>query len=367
MRKNEAIWIESRTRWQINVQSDGERRTFTDTTPGKKGKVLCEKKADKWFEEKLTDENTRVEVLLDRYEESVKKATSTTHYNQYKSHIKMWIRPKIGLKKIGKLTNADLQDVIDSAYSKGKLSEKSLKNIRACLMSFMNYCLDSRATNLRLKTLKIPSGATRSNKQILAPNDLQKLFSSSVTTWNDKPCEDFYIHAYRFAAITGVRPGELIGLTRDNIKGDTVKITKSINDLNEVTQGKNKNAVRAFKIGELAQSVLKDQEAMLKKFGGISKHVFPNKHMEHIDQEDFRRSWKRYCVANKFENVISPYELRHTFVSVNDEMPEALKKPYVGHSPSMDTEGIYGHEKKGDLERAAAYVDETFKKIIGTH
>lgn len=367
MRKNEAKWIESRKRWQINVQNEGQRRTFTDPTPGRKGKIAAEQKADKWLEEKLTSENTRTDAMLDRYEEQVQKSTSKAHYNQYKSHIKIWIKPQIGYKKIGKVTIADLQGVINHAFDKGNLSEKSLKNIRACLMSFMNFCLDSNATNIRLKTLKIPSSARRSCKKILAPGDLDKLFSSTMTTWRNKPCEDFYINAYRFLAITGLRPGELIGLTRDNIKGNTVNVKRSINDLNEVTQGKNRNAIRSFKIGPLAQQILKDQAAMLSKFGGISKFVFPNKLMEHIDQEDFRRCWKRYCIANQFENVIAPYELRHTFVSVTDEMPESLKKPYVGHGKNMDTEGIYGHLKQGDMERAAGYVESAFRAHIGTH
>ncbi len=39
MRKNEALWVESRKRWQLNVQSDGERKTFPSSIPGKKGKI----------------------------------------------------------------------------------------------------------------------------------------------------------------------------------------------------------------------------------------------------------------------------------------------------------------------------------------
>lgn len=367
MRKNEARWIEGRKRWQINVQSEGERKTFVDSTLGVKGKVACEKKADKWLEDKLAGENARVDTMLDRYAASLKKATSTAHYNQYSSHIKNYIRPKIGFKKIGKVTNADLQGIVDNAYSKADLSRKSLANIRGCIVSFMTFCIDSNATNIRLKKFRIPAGAKRSCKQILTPAELQKLFSSEDTTWNGKQCKDFYIHAYRFLVLTGLRPGELIGLTKDSIRGNTIRVTKAINDLNETTQGKNKNAVRVIKIGPTAQAVLQDQANMLKKYGGISKFVFPNKYMEHIDQEDFRRSWKRYCIKNKFENIIAPYELRHTFVSINDEMPESLKKPYVGHSPSMDTEGIYGHAKQGDLDRAADYIEGNFKKIIGTH
>ena len=64
-RKTEAAWIESRKRWQINVQIEGERRTFTSSSPGRKGKIEAEKKADHWLESRLIGEATRCEVLLD--------------------------------------------------------------------------------------------------------------------------------------------------------------------------------------------------------------------------------------------------------------------------------------------------------------
>ena len=56
--------------------------------------------------------------------------------------------------------------------------------------------------------------------------------------------------------------------------------------------------------------------------------------------------------------------MRHTFVSIMDEMPESLKKMVVGHSKSMDTDGIYGHQKANDMERAAAYIDAVFERIL---
>ena len=56
--------------------------------------------------------------------------------------------------------------------------------------------------------------------------------------------------------------------------------------------------------------------------------------------------------------------MRHTFVSIMDEMPESLKKMVVGHSKSMDTDGIYCHQKANDMERAAAYIDAVFERIL---
>ena len=59
LRKNEAKWIESRRRWQINVQKEGVRRTFTSTTAGVKGKIQAEKKADAWLAGQALDSSVR--------------------------------------------------------------------------------------------------------------------------------------------------------------------------------------------------------------------------------------------------------------------------------------------------------------------
>lgn len=103
---------------------------------------------------------------------------------------------------------------------------------------------------------------------------------------------------------------------------------------------------------------------MLKRCGVISKYVFPDIDGDFIRQSRYRKRWKRYCLTNGIETAQSPYELRHTFVSANDEMPEGLKKQIMGHSKSMDTEGVYGHKKRGDMEKAAEYIDGVFAKYV---
>lgn len=364
MRKNEAVWVESLRRWQINVQSDGERKTFVSSTEGKKGKIEAEKKADKWLEFKLTDENTRVETLLDAWLEKLKAATSSAHHRQYDGYVRNWIKPVIGTRRVGRVTKNDLQKVVDKAYENGHLADKTLKNVRACIMSFMSYCRDGNATRLYPGRLTIPASAKKSNKTIAAPAELEKLFSSVLTTYKRKQTEDFFIHAYRFAVLTGLRPGELLGLMNSNIKGKKITITRSLNDSNEFTQGKNNNARRTYVLGKLALAVIDDQRKMLMKVGAISSYVFPSADMGYIDQEMLRRAWKRYCRANNIPTTLTPYELRHTFVSVNVEMPEALKKMVIGHSKDMDTEGTYGHEKQDDMELAATYIDAAFSKYI---
>lgn len=392
-RKNQAEWIESRKRWQINVQADGERRTFVSTKKNShpdnvKGKIEAEKKADKWLEQRLIDENTRVETLLDRWTEKLEISTSYSHFHQYEKYIKHYIKPAIGAKRISRINQNDLQVIIDSAYAhpysathprkkkdgtpyappktgNTKLSEKTLRNIRGCILAFIKYCRTTRVASLFPESLTIPASASRSEKTIATPNDIKTLFASSMTTWRGRPKEDRFIHAYRFCVLTGMRPGELIALQNMNIDDKKVRITQSINERGEITQGKNKNARRTYMLDDHALKVLEDQRRMLINLGQISPFVFPAADRGYISQQLFRDSWKRYCGANNINGANTPYELRHTFVSINDEMPEALKKMIVGHSKSMDTDGVYGHEKAGDMEKAAQYVSAAFSKILG--
>lgn len=369
-RKNEANWIESRERWQINVQSDGERRTFSSSIAGKKGKIAAEKKADAWLEKKLVNNSTKAFRILDDWGEALKTRTSWSHYRQQRNYIDNWIKPVIGHKKIESVTKRDLQEIIDRAYKLGNngngMAEKTLKNIRSCISSFFKYCRSIPCTTLFPEGLTIPRGAKPSEKTIATKDDLRVLFSTSTSEWRGKPIEDPFIHAYRFMVVTGLRPGELVGLERTNIRNGRMTITHSINQYEERTNGKNANSRRTQQLSETALQILADQYTMLMRLGMVSKYVFPDKDGDYITQQNFRRAWKRYCAANRISGANTPYEMRHTFVSVVDEMPTQLKKMVVGHSKSMDTEGIYGHQKAGDMERAAAYIDAAFRNILST-
>ena len=44
---------------------------------------------------------------------------------------------------------------------------------------------------------------------------------------------------------------------------------------------------------------------------------------------------------------------------------DALKKLILGHSEDMDTDGTYGHEMEGDMDRAARMMEKALAKIIG--
>lgn len=73
--------------------------------------------------------------------------------------------------------------------------------------------------------------------------------------------------------------------------------------------------------------------------------------------------WTRYLAANGMEHT-APYELRHTFVSIAKQLPEGIVKSLVGHSQSMDTFGVYGHEIDGEANDTAQRVNDLFTGIL---
>ena len=347
-----AVWLEKYNRWQIKVQKDGERRTFTCSTPGRTGQRMCHAKADAWLDDNVVDTNVRVERLFEDYLSTKKETTSISNWKKIESLANNWILPKIGKIKIENLTEQHLQNVIDKAYASG-LSKKTISCIKETVLNFLKYCRRRKATRLFPEELTIPMGARKAEKQILQPDHMRTLFTSDITQWRGKKVFDPLIYAYRFQVLTGLRPGELLALEWQDIHGNEVRIARSINDYNQITTGKNENAVRHFILSETAADILRRQRQL-----SDTPRVFGD-----VIQQTYRKSFRRYCTANGIPET-TPYELRHTFVSIAKNLSAGQVKAIVGHSQNMDTFGIYGHEVNGELQQTAQQIDELFTEII---
>ena len=86
---------------------------------------------------------------------------------------------------------------------------------------------------------------------------------------------------------------------------------------------------------------------------------------------DWINGWEHTLCPQNVDNVwksirgkigaddISVHELRHTFISLfKTDMPLVLLKQTVGHSASMDTVGVYGHQTADDLAKTGQIISE---------
>jgi integrase len=355
--------MEKYNRWQINVQKDGVRKSFVCATPGRTGQRECNKKADNWLDEGIFSRNRNVSEASSEYIENLKLTTTTGHWGQYEYYFRKWINPVIGKVKLENISEKNLQDVINNGYIK-KLSKKTLKNIKGCMNAFLKFCRKAKYTSFISESVTIPNQAPVKEKRILQPAEIQKLFTCNKTLLKNKEIQDNEIYAYRFEVVTGLRPGELIGLKWSDIKNNTIYLQRAINVHKEQTEGKNRNARRSFVLTSTAIDILNKQREYQKQRGIESEFVFTSRFGEVLFEHTYYKHWVRFREYNHIETPVSLYEMRHTFVSMVKTLPEGYLKELVGHSKDMDTYGAYSHVIGNDKIITATLIQDILAGII---
>lgn len=160
LRTNTAVWLPNQNRWQIKVQKDGVRRTFTSTKPGRTGQREANRKADVWLDEGISSTTKRCADVWAEYMISVKATGGTSNIEQVEKFGRNYILPVIGQRRIGDLTTGMLQDVLNRSYkagclnpdskrkSRGNLSRKTLQGIRGVEVAFVKWARQHKYTAL---------------------------------------------------------------------------------------------------------------------------------------------------------------------------------------------------------------------------
>lgn len=217
--------------------------------------------------------------------------------------------------------------------------------------------------NKALEDLEVDKNAPAKEKNILQPDEIKKLFSIDYIDRYGKHRPCFFIYAWRFLLLTGMRRGELCGLKNEDIQNGIIHIKRSINEFNEVTSGKNENARRYLALSPQAVRVLEAQKEMLKEKCIISPWVFPDEKGYCLEPKHLYKTWRTYRKQHEID--CSLHGFRHTMISVSKaDVPEQLLKDYVGHAEKMDIFGTYGHDVEGEMKRVANILGEVFNRIL---
>lgn len=361
-RRAEAQWQEKRRAWVVKVQKDGMRKAFQSSTPGRKGKREAEAKADEWLESEQSEMpfQTAWKMFLDYQLKHNGKANYCNHESIGRIHL----LPNIRATNVSKIKPMQWQECLDIAIGEGR-SRRTVVNIRSTISAFMTYAdrMRWRTIALRKGDLKVDKAPAPKKKRILQPDAVGRLMHNSTVTKRGKVEEAFYIHSWRFFVLTGMRRGEVYGLQWDDIDGSVIHIQRSINRLNEQTDGKNENARRDVMLSSMAVEVLDAQKKMLAARHIESNWVFPDEWGERSDPNKAYKQWRYFCREYDIRSTI--HEMRHTYISIlKNDMPEQMLKDLVGHSVNMDTYGVYGHVVNGEMERAKNIMDSTFARVL---
>lgn len=355
-RKNEASWSESRLRWRIQVQRNGERRAFYSSTKGRKGKLETERKADEWLAGGQKRE-MRVGELCRIYLDTIDTGHSSCHRLREKSTINTWILPYWEHIKTDALTNLDYREAIfRPTKCDPPRSKRTCGHIKSVIYALYKTARMAKAEMDAPFNLPLPKSAPTKEKRVLTSEEFRRLLTEGSEMW--------YIHAFRFIAALGLRRGELCALKNSDLDGNLLTISRSINNRLETTAGKTAAAHRQIFLPKLARQIVRDQRKQMMTAGIRSEWLFCNTRGDQINPNALYNRW--LIVREKLDlPPISIHELRHTLIStIKNDMELPLIKSVVGHTAKMDTLGVYGHDTGDDAEIAAAEMDSIFERIL---
>ena len=356
-----AKWDDKRGRWVISIMIDGTRKQFTSQNK-RTGKREVETKCSEWAEKFGTDDKTSRrlsevwEVYLSDY---LNRKGENEQFRQIRILGSLYLIPMLGRKSCGSLGVDDFQSVINSARSQkdgGQLSKKYLKNIKGVVVSFCRWAyVHDYIRKDPSGQLYIPIGAPEGERQILQISDIEKLFKNRTGYW--------YERALLLEILTGLRPGEIIGLQIDDYRDGCLYIRRAINASRKVTPGKNKNAIRCINLAPQANALVVEQIEIIRQLVAHSseKWLFCNKIGGQPAQAELRRCWARIEKAHGFAVHTTPYCLRHTFFAHTEaHLPDRLIKQVFGHSAKTDSHGLYGrHDIDGEAQEATRLLQIT--------
>ena len=344
-------------RWRIRAMREGKTYSFSSSIPGSKGRKEVIRKFENWYFGEGSGEKTVSKVAAEFLEDvKARRGKDSEAYTQYERYIRLYIVPVCGQKKICKMTLRDWQSVINEATGQNKpLSEKTLKNLRGIIMGVIRFGYQDFQCELPRGELYIPKGHSKKEKEILQPDDVRRLM---------EPSELFYHSLFIFLLVTGMRPGEALGIRKSDIKGDQVIIRRAINAKGIITEGKNENARRMIPIGKTAKLILDQTIERNEKYNLRTEWIFCSPDGSQGNQSTMRNHWN--ILKKERDLPGSVYSLRHTFISMmKNVLPEQTIKDIVGHSVSMSTFETYGHIVEGEDKRAAEVIDLTFGQNFG--
>lgn len=342
-------------RWRIRFMKEGKTFSFSSKTPGPKGRREVMAKFDQWYYSEGTGEKTVGKVASEFLEDvAARRGASSEAYTQYERYIRLYIAPRCGSRKICKMTLRDWQHIINEAQgAKKPLSEKTLKSLRGIIMGIIKFGYQDYQCELLRGDLYIPRGRYKGEKEILQNYDIKKLL---------EPSDLWYHPLFCFLLLTGMRPGEALGLQVSDFSYNRVTIRRAINAKKQITAGKNENARRVIPIGELADGILRQTIRRNEEMNLGTEWIFCSPDGSQGNQSTMRNHWNQLKKERGLPGSV--YSLRHTFISMmKSVLPEQSIKDVVGHSVSMDTFGTYGHIIEGEDKKIAQVIDLTFTNI----
>lgn len=314
-----------------------------------------------------------LDIWTDEYLGGVKPRT----VDSYKATVRNHLKPNLGAVRLEALTAHTIQsmynNMVKDRNGKPGLSPKSVKNAHGVLHKALQQAVSNGYIRFN------PADACilpRVEKTELHPLDEDQISAFLKEIQGHK-----YEYLYTVALFTGMREGEILGLTWDSVDMDTGSITIN-KQLQRERDGSGEYALVSTKSGKVRTitaapfviSTLKkaqqEQRLWRLRSGGSWDNklnlVFTNELGQHLSAQTVYLHFKKIVAA-----IGSPdtrfHDLRHSYAVASIKSGDDIKtvQNNLGHATAAFTLDVYGHVTEQMKQESAARM-EAFIKSVST-
>lgn len=258
---------------------------------------------------------------------------------------------------VEKLTAGHIKKQLLNCGKSNSVCNGYIKQLKACLRwAYMNDIIDDPGVYQKLTRFQVQSARERIQDKYLEPDELNKLIEETNGVLS---------LLIRFAALTGMRIGEIIALDNGDIWGSEIHITKTYGHLTkQVGSPKTATSNREIHIQPELAECIKEIRAYMKmqqeNCGYPERpYLFCNQFGDRIVYGTVENRLK---TAGKriLNRDITFHILRHTHASILAAAGVPLESisRRLGHEGCEITKAIYIHQTEKAKERDAAALDK---------
>lgn len=285
--------------------------------------------------------------------------------DRIKTTLEYQVCPYIGHKKMDEITLFDIQNMINTIMIKGlsySTAKKAYEAVNAC---YRIYRINFKSSHNPCEGVQLPQNKKKKVSDITFFDEEQckKICEESVRCHSNGTPVYRLGNAIIVLMYTGLRIGELLALTWDDIDFDNKELTVNKNCVtvkNEESGGKHyilldqdstktDSGERMVPLCNKAIIALKE----IQKINGNFKHVMCTKTGNRVSQRNINRLFHSVLTQTGIYETLPPsgrgvHSLRHTFATMLFKKDVAVKivSVLLGHSDTKITENIYIHVTK---------------------
>ena len=332
----------------------------------KLNKTLTEIKEGTYLEPTTMTVGQWLDTWLKEYKINIRPETKAS----YEMHIRIHLKPDLGKIRLNKLTTHQIQHLYNKLINERGLSPKTVKNVHGAL----HAALEQAKINGYLRIN--PSEGTTLPK--IEKEELQVMDSQDVGAFLRAIKGDEYELPLFVALFTGLRQGELLGLTWDCV--DFEKGTLLINKQHNRAKGEKefhfsplKNSrPRSLTAASAVMDALRDQQrrqaqwaAELGSAWDNSKNlVFTTQTGRYINNKTLWMNFKRIVTELGMPDLRF-HDLRHTFSINSLQAGDDIKtvQENLGHATASFTLATYAHATLGMKRESAKRMDAFIRSV----